>query len=129
MIRKGRPEPPRGPLSFKGVCGPAEASNHAKGFLGPRSFDKAKVSAPGAASEMQLRMGYRKRSPAGTWVGETQWAVMPRRAVLGGDGLSNALRAAMMPRRPAVASGFATSRRGRNRSHRCGSRPRHGLCS
>ncbi len=33
-------------------------SNHAKGFMGPPSFDKAKFSLPGAASELQLRMGY-----------------------------------------------------------------------
>lgn len=33
-------------------------SNHAKGFLGPPSFDKAKFSFSGTASEMQLRMGY-----------------------------------------------------------------------
>jgi uncharacterized protein (DUF2141 family) len=34
------------------------ASNHAKGFMGPPSFDKAKFSFSGAASELQLRMGY-----------------------------------------------------------------------
>jgi uncharacterized protein (DUF2141 family) len=34
------------------------ASNHAKGFMGPPSFDKAKFSFLGAAAEMQLRMGY-----------------------------------------------------------------------
>jgi len=33
-------------------------SNHAKGFMGPPSFDKAKFSFSGAASELQLRMGY-----------------------------------------------------------------------
>ena len=33
-------------------------SNHAKGFMGAPSFDKAKFSFSGAASEMQLRMGY-----------------------------------------------------------------------
>jgi uncharacterized protein (DUF2141 family) len=34
------------------------ASNHAKGFMGPPSFDKAKFSFSGSASELQLRMGY-----------------------------------------------------------------------
>ena len=34
------------------------ASNQAKGFMGPPSFDKAKLSFSGAASELQLRMGY-----------------------------------------------------------------------
>jgi uncharacterized protein (DUF2141 family) len=34
------------------------ASNHAKGFMGPPSFDKAKFSFSGAASELLLRMGY-----------------------------------------------------------------------
>jgi uncharacterized protein (DUF2141 family) len=34
------------------------ASNHAKGFMGPPSFDKAKFSFSGAASALQLRMGY-----------------------------------------------------------------------
>jgi uncharacterized protein (DUF2141 family) len=34
------------------------ASNHAKGFMGPPSFDKAKFAFSGAASEIQLRMGY-----------------------------------------------------------------------
>jgi len=33
-------------------------SNHAKGFMGPPSFDKAKFSFAGVASEMDLRMGY-----------------------------------------------------------------------
>ena len=33
-------------------------SNHAKGFLGPPSFDKAKFSFSGAASDLQLRMAY-----------------------------------------------------------------------
>jgi uncharacterized protein (DUF2141 family) len=33
-------------------------SNHAKGFMGPPSFDKAKFSFSGVASELQLRMGY-----------------------------------------------------------------------
>jgi uncharacterized protein (DUF2141 family) len=33
-------------------------SNHAKGFMGPPSFDKAKFSFAGTASELQLRMGY-----------------------------------------------------------------------
>jgi uncharacterized protein (DUF2141 family) len=33
-------------------------SNHAKGFMGPPSFDKAKFSFSGTASELQLRMGY-----------------------------------------------------------------------
>jgi uncharacterized protein (DUF2141 family) len=44
-----------------GLFGPKEgtvASNHAKGFMGPPSFDKAKFSFVGAATEMQLRMGY-----------------------------------------------------------------------
>jgi uncharacterized protein (DUF2141 family) len=34
------------------------ASNHAKGFMGPPSFDKAKFSFLGLASELQMRMGY-----------------------------------------------------------------------
>ena len=34
------------------------ASNHAKEFMGPPSFDKAKFSFSGLASELQLRMGY-----------------------------------------------------------------------
>jgi uncharacterized protein (DUF2141 family) len=33
-------------------------SNHAKGFLGPPSFDAAKFSFSGVDSEMTLRMGY-----------------------------------------------------------------------
>ena len=33
-------------------------SNHAKGFMGPPSFEKAKFSFSGAASEMRLRMAY-----------------------------------------------------------------------
>jgi uncharacterized protein (DUF2141 family) len=33
-------------------------SNHAKGFMGPPSFDKAKFSFAGVATEMPLRMGY-----------------------------------------------------------------------
>jgi uncharacterized protein (DUF2141 family) len=33
-------------------------SNHAKGFLGAPSFDKAKFTFAGTASEIQLRMGY-----------------------------------------------------------------------
>jgi uncharacterized protein (DUF2141 family) len=33
-------------------------SNHAKGFMGPPSFDKAKFSFSGAASQLQLQMGY-----------------------------------------------------------------------
>lgn len=33
-------------------------SNHAKGFMGPPSFDKAKFSFAGAAITMDLRMGY-----------------------------------------------------------------------
>ena len=33
-------------------------SNHAKGFMGPPSFDKAKFSFSGAATIMGLRMGY-----------------------------------------------------------------------
>jgi uncharacterized protein (DUF2141 family) len=33
-------------------------SNHAKGFMGAPSFDKAKFSFSGVASELQLRMGY-----------------------------------------------------------------------
>lgn len=36
----------------------AVVSNHAKGFMGPPSFEKAKFWFSGAASEMQLRMGY-----------------------------------------------------------------------
>jgi uncharacterized protein (DUF2141 family) len=34
------------------------ASNYAKGFMGPPSFDKARFSFSGVASELQLRMGY-----------------------------------------------------------------------
>ena len=34
------------------------ASNHAKGTLGPPSFDKAKFSFPGTATALDLRMGY-----------------------------------------------------------------------
>jgi uncharacterized protein (DUF2141 family) len=34
------------------------ASNHAKGFMGPPSFDDAKFSFAGAPSELPLRMGY-----------------------------------------------------------------------
>jgi uncharacterized protein (DUF2141 family) len=34
------------------------ASNHAKGFMGPPSFDKAKFSFAGAASELSLAMDY-----------------------------------------------------------------------
>jgi Uncharacterized protein conserved in bacteria (DUF2141) len=34
------------------------ASNHARGFMGPPSFDKAKFSLAGAATTMDLRMGY-----------------------------------------------------------------------
>jgi uncharacterized protein (DUF2141 family) len=33
-------------------------SNHAKGFMGPPSFEKAKFSFSGAASELPLRMAY-----------------------------------------------------------------------
>ena len=33
------------------------ASNHARGFMGPPSFDKAKFYFPGVASELHLRMG------------------------------------------------------------------------
>jgi uncharacterized protein (DUF2141 family) len=33
-------------------------SNHAKGFWGPPTFDKAKFAFAGTASEIQLRMGY-----------------------------------------------------------------------
>jgi uncharacterized protein (DUF2141 family) len=33
-------------------------SNHAKGFMGPPSFDKAKFSFSGVPSELRLRMGY-----------------------------------------------------------------------
>jgi uncharacterized protein (DUF2141 family) len=33
-------------------------SNHAKGFMGPPSFDSAKFLFAGAASELLLRMGY-----------------------------------------------------------------------
>jgi uncharacterized protein (DUF2141 family) len=34
------------------------ASNQAKGFMGPPSFEKAKFAFSGIASELQLRMGY-----------------------------------------------------------------------
>jgi uncharacterized protein (DUF2141 family) len=33
-------------------------SNHAKGFMGPPSFENAKFSFAGEATEMALRMGY-----------------------------------------------------------------------
>ena len=33
-------------------------SNHAKGFMGPPSFEKARFSFSGAASELQLHMAY-----------------------------------------------------------------------
>jgi uncharacterized protein (DUF2141 family) len=33
-------------------------SNHAKGFMGPPSFDKAKFSFAGVSTELPLRMGY-----------------------------------------------------------------------
>jgi uncharacterized protein (DUF2141 family) len=33
-------------------------SNHAKGFMGPPSFEKARFSFAGVPSELQLRMGY-----------------------------------------------------------------------
>ena len=33
-------------------------SNHAKGFMGPPSFDKAKLSFAGVATALDLRMGY-----------------------------------------------------------------------
>lgn len=44
-----------------GLFGPKEGtvvSNHAKGFMGPPSFEKAKFSFSGTASEMELRMGH-----------------------------------------------------------------------
>jgi uncharacterized protein (DUF2141 family) len=34
------------------------ASNQAKGFMGPPSFDRAKFSFSGATSELHLKMGY-----------------------------------------------------------------------
>jgi uncharacterized protein (DUF2141 family) len=34
------------------------ASNHAKGFMGPPSFDKAKFQFSGTATTLDLRMGY-----------------------------------------------------------------------
>ena len=34
------------------------ASNHAKGFMGPPSFNDAKFSFPGAATGLRLRMAY-----------------------------------------------------------------------
>ncbi len=34
------------------------ASNQAKGFMGPPSFDKAKFSFSGVSAELRLRMGY-----------------------------------------------------------------------
>jgi len=34
------------------------ASNHAKGFMGPPSFDKAKFIFSGAATDLRLRMAY-----------------------------------------------------------------------
>jgi uncharacterized protein (DUF2141 family) len=33
-------------------------SNHAKGFMGPPTFDKAKFSFSGSATALDLRMGY-----------------------------------------------------------------------
>jgi len=33
-------------------------SDHAKGFMGPPSFDKAKLSFPGTPITLDLRMGY-----------------------------------------------------------------------
>lgn len=33
-------------------------SNHAKGFMGPPSFDKARFTFAGVPTELQLRMGY-----------------------------------------------------------------------
>lgn len=33
-------------------------SNHAKGFMGPPSFDKAKFAFAGGAATLELRMGY-----------------------------------------------------------------------
>jgi uncharacterized protein (DUF2141 family) len=33
-------------------------SNHAKGFMGPPSFEKARFAFAGVPSELQLRMGY-----------------------------------------------------------------------
>jgi uncharacterized protein (DUF2141 family) len=33
-------------------------SNHAKGFMGPPSFEKAKFTFSGTASSLELRMGY-----------------------------------------------------------------------
>ncbi len=33
-------------------------SNHAKGFMGPPSFDKARFTFAGVPSELQLKMGY-----------------------------------------------------------------------
>jgi uncharacterized protein (DUF2141 family) len=33
-------------------------SNHAKGFMGPPSFEKARFPFAGAATQMELRMGY-----------------------------------------------------------------------
>ena len=44
-----------------GMFGPKEgtvASNHAKGFMGPPSFDKAKFTFSGSPTTMDLRMGY-----------------------------------------------------------------------
>lgn len=44
-----------------GLFGPKEGtvvSNHAKGFMGPPSFDKAEFSFSGTPSNMALRMGY-----------------------------------------------------------------------
>jgi uncharacterized protein (DUF2141 family) len=34
------------------------ASNHAKGFMGPPSFNAAKFSVPGVATQLRLKMGY-----------------------------------------------------------------------
>ncbi|HZU84974.1 MAG TPA: DUF2141 domain-containing protein [Polyangiaceae bacterium] len=34
------------------------ASNQARGFMGPPSFDKARFAFPGVASTLELRMGY-----------------------------------------------------------------------
>jgi hypothetical protein len=48
----------RGVLIFGIPTEGVVASNHAKGFMGPRSFKDAKFSFPGAATELHLRMGY-----------------------------------------------------------------------
>jgi hypothetical protein len=50
------------------------ASNHTKGFMGPPSFDKAKFTFNGAATDLRLRMG-ELESPDGSRFLETNASV------------------------------------------------------